>query len=358
MTEFIAIDPRTVERNPSLTRAGLVLRNGGLVAFPTETVYGLGGNALDPSAVRRIFAVKGRPADNPLILHCATVREVERLVRELPPVARRLAARFWPGPLTMVLWRRPEVPAVVSAGLPTVAVRIPAHPVALALIESAGVPIAAPSANTSGKPSPTAAEHVLADLDGSIEMIIDAGPTAVGLESTVLDLTAPIPRLLRPGGVTLEDLRRILGRTGVETARAESERPASPGMKYRHYAPQAPMTVFVGEAAALYELFSAELKRAAAEGKRLAILAHSDIAGGLDRLGLGLVLDLGPRGQEEIAAQRLFTLLRACDAEKVDGILAESGRNEGLGRAVNNRLLKAASGRVIKVGEVVHCSAD
>lgn len=356
MTEIVRVSADAGPDDKSLMAAGIILRRGGLVAFPTETVYGLGANGLDRAAVERIYIAKGRPADNPMILHVASCDDMLEVASDLPEAAFRLAARFWPGPLTLVLKRRPCVPEIVSAGLPTVAVRVPAHTVALSLIRAAGVPIAAPSANISGRPSPTTAAHVRADLDGRVETIIDAGPTAVGLESTVLDLTAPVPTLLRPGGITVEQLRIALAESGLDLCGGNPERPLAPGMKYRHYAPRAPLTVVTGDPAAVRTAIATCLAKAAAEGRRLAVLVHADLVADLCRLGL--VLDLGPRGRPDIAAQRLFSLLRACDGEGVDEIMAEAEAEEGVGLAVMNRLLKAAGGRILHAGEGTRCAAD
>ena len=351
MTEVFPVTGRMRDDAPIMRKAAQVLARGGLVAFPTETVYGLGANGLDPQAVRRIFAAKGRPADNPLILHLPSFREVLDLIREPPAVLPRLAAAFWPGPLTLVLLRQAWVPEIVSAGLPTVAVRVPAHPVALNLINTAALPLAAPSANTSGRPSPTLAAHVMQDLEGKVDLILDGGPALIGLESTVLDLTHKVPRLLRPGGVTVEELRLVLGREGLETVADQVERPASPGMKYTHYAPHAPLTIIQGSQEAVKAAMFRRLSAAKAEGKLLGALVHSESLSGLS--GLGVILDLGPSGQPRIAAERLFGLLRACDEAKVDAILAEAESEDGMGLAVMNRLLKAAGGRSISAGEVV-----
>ncbi|MGQ9779545.1 MAG: L-threonylcarbamoyladenylate synthase [Bacillota bacterium] len=355
MTELIRLLREVEPTHPAVQRAAAILREGGLVAFPTETVYGLGANGLDEEAVRKIFAVKGRPADNPLILHLGGPEEARSVVAAWPETAARLADAFWPGPLTMVLPRLSSVPPVVSAGLPTVAVRVPAHPVALALIRAAGLPIAAPSANASGRPSPTEAAHVLADLGGKVEMILDAGPTEIGVESTVVDLTAPVPRLLRPGGVSVAALEAVLGPVGLDLKAADLERPLAPGMKYRHYAPRAPLFIVVGAREAVVRFMAREAEKAAAAGRRLALLVHGDAAASLAPAG-GLIFDLGPRGRTEVAAQRLFSLLRACDEAGAEAILAEAEEEEGLGLAVMNRLLKAAGGRVIRAEESTECA--
>ena len=238
------------EIEDKISAAAKILREGGLVAIPTETVYGLGANGLDPNAVNRIFEAKGRPQDNPLILHVTGAQWLPRYCRDIPPIAYVLARKFWPGPLTMILKRSPVVPDETTAGLDTVAVRCPNHPVTLSIIREAGIPIAAPSANTSGRPSCTTAQDVLEDMDGKIEGVVDGGACTVGVESTILDLTCEPPRLLRPGGLPLEDLERLIGHIDVDKAVTgkleEGEKPKAPGMKYRHYAPKAPVTVVTG----------------------------------------------------------------------------------------------------------------
>ncbi len=260
-----------------LDQAAAVLRQGGLVAFPTETVYGLGANGLDPRAVARIFAAKGRPADNPLILHIADGHEVNKLAARVPANAAALMAEYWPGPLTVVLARTRLVPDAVTGGLDTVAVRLPDSTVARELIRLAGVPVAAPSANTSGRPSPTTAGDVLADLDGRIDVVIDAGPCGIGVESTVVDCTTPVPTLLRPGGVTLEMLVETLGAIEVDPALGgEDLAPRAPGMKYTHYAPAAPMTLYEGGAEAMAAAIAAEAERLTAAGKRVGAVVPAE----------------------------------------------------------------------------------
>ncbi|MGN1004260.1 MAG: L-threonylcarbamoyladenylate synthase, partial [Oscillospiraceae bacterium] len=233
-----------------IQQAAAVLKRGGLLGIPTETVYGLGADGLNPGAVAHIFEAKGRPQDNPLILHISTADWLERYCRDIPSAAYALADRFWPGPLTMILKRRDMVPDVVTAGLDTVGMRCPAHPVCRAIISAANTPVAAPSGNTSGRPSPTTAAHMLSDMDGKIDAIVDGGACAVGVESTIIDLTCTPPRLLRPGGITLEQLESVLGEVAVDDAvrrqMGEGEKPRAPGMKYRHYAPKAPVTVVKG----------------------------------------------------------------------------------------------------------------
>lgn len=332
-----------------IARAGAVLARGGLVAFPTETVYGLGANALDPAAVARVFAAKGRPADNPLIVHVATLEELPRVAGEVPPLAQRLARRFWPGPLTLVLPRAAAVPAAASAGLATVAVRMPDHPVALALIHAAGVPVAAPSANRSGRPSPTCAGHVAEDLGDAVDLLLDAGPTRIGVESTVLDVTEDPAVLLRPGGVTLEELEEVLGPGGVRVwpeagaGTPESGPARSPGMKYVHYAPAAPVYLYTGERAAVRAALAATLHDARSRGERVGLLATEATLAELAPLA-SEAESLGREPAE--AATRLFASLRALDSRGVASILVEGIAETGLGFAVMNRLRRAATREV------------
>jgi L-threonylcarbamoyladenylate synthase len=330
-----------------MAQAADVLRQGGLVAFPTETVYGLGANGLDPRAVARIFAAKGRPADNPLILHIAERHEVDKLARKVPANAKALMEKYWPGPLTVVLARTGIVPDIVTGGLDTVAIRLPASSVARELIRLAGVPVAAPSANTSGRPSPTTAQDVMADLAGKIEVIIDAGPCGIGVESTVVDCTTPVPTLLRPGGVTLEMLMETLGEVEVDPALAgEDFAPKSPGMKYTHYAPAAPMVLFEGEAGKAAAALASEAERLLATGKRVGAVTTLETA----RLLASRVaaVNLGSRENAEEAAANLYSALRYFDGEKVDVILAEGLPEAGLGLAVMNRMRKAAGDNIVR----------
>ena len=323
--------------------AARLLRGGGLVALPTETVYGLGANGLDPEAVGRIFAAKGRPQDNPLILHVPSADWLDRYCLDIPPLARRLAERFWPGPLTLILRRRPVVPDATTGGLDTVGVRCPDHPVTRDIIRRAGVPVAAPSANTSGRPSCTTAAHVLEDMDGRIDAVVDGGGCTVGVESTILDLTADPPRLLRPGGLPLEELEAAAGRIVVDKAvtglLAEGERPRAPGMKYRHYAPKAPVTVVTGPSAA-----SAAYIRAHA-GPDSGVICFREYLG----LFPGRVThDLGPEGDRAEQARRVFDALRAFDGTAVKEIFAQCPDGAGLGLAIGNRLKKAAGFHVVE----------
>ncbi|MDQ0285031.1 L-threonylcarbamoyladenylate synthase [Desulfofundulus luciae] len=353
-TTYWMVDPARPDPG-IMARAGLILRQGGLVAFPTETVYGLGANALDALAVVRIFEAKGRPQDNPLIVHVADRETVNRLARRVPAGAGRLMDVFWPGPLTLVLPAAPVVPRQVTAGLDSVGIRMPGHPVALALIAAAGVPVAAPSANLSGRPSPTTAGHVLQDLDGRIEAILDGGPAGVGLESTVLDLTGDVPVILRPGGITREELEKVIGEVRVDPgidgvpgcgSPAGEFRPRSPGMKYRHYAPRAPLVLVEGEP----ERVVARLKELAggyrSRGLRVGVLATAETARECQE---DRVVVAGSRQDPAGIASRLFAALRRFDELGVDIILAEGIEPRGLGLAVMNRLRRAAGNRIERV---------
>lgn len=348
-TKYIKVDPSRPAPGP-LEEGGAVLRRGGLVAFPTETVYGLGANALDGRAVAGIFAAKGRPADNPLIVHVAGREAVSGLVQEVTGAARALIDAFWPGPLTIILPAGDAVPQQVTAGLDTVAVRMPAHPVALGLLRAAGVPVAAPSANKSGRPSPTTARHVLDDLGGRIDLILDGGPAGVGVESTVLDLTAAVPLVLRPGGVTPEDLRLVLGAVAVDPAARSgikgTNRPRSPGMKYTHYAPRAPLYLVEGETAAVAAKIMELAREHQLRGRRVGILSYT---GGQDYAAAGEVVRAGHRDKPDTVAAALYAALRRFDEMDVDVILAEGLAEHGVGLAVMNRLRRAAGGRVMRV---------
>ncbi len=331
---------------PSIERAARLIRAGALVAFPTETVYGLGANGLDGRAVARIFEAKERPGDNPLILHISEMEQIGPLIAgALAPSARILAEAFWPGPLTMVLPKSAAVPREATAGLDTVAVRMPAHPAARALIAEAGVPVAAPSASRSGRPSPTRAAHVLEDMDGRIEMILDGGPCAVGLESTVADMTGEVPRILRPGGVTPEMIRRALGAVHVDERALRPLRAGevarSPGMKYRHYAPKGRMTLVGGQPDAVARKIIALYDRDSAAGLKCAILAREGEA----RYGARFVRALG--GSDEEVAFSLFAALREMDEAGVQRIFAEAVGAAGLGLAIMNRLGRAAAFDII-----------
>lgn len=331
------------ESDPNAVRdAAAILRRGGLLGIPTETVYGLGADALNEDAVSRIFLAKGRPQDNPLIIHVPDASWLESYCRDVPPAAYRLAERFWPGPLTMILPRRDIVPLQTTGGLETVGVRCPNHPVTLAIIEAAGVPIAAPSGNTSGRPSPTTAAHMIEDMDGRIDGIVDGGPCTVGVESTIIDLTVTPPRLLRPGGLPLESLRQVLGEVAVDKAvtglLAAGERPRAPGMKYRHYAPHAPVTVVTGAPERSARRIQGLLSDTAG------VICFDEYA----PLFPGHIIHkLGPAADKSAQARHVFDALRTFDGTDVTEIFAQCPDDGGLGLAVANRLKKAAGFHLI-----------
>ena len=331
------------EIEDKISAAAKILREGGLVAIPTETVYGLGANGLDPNAVNRIFEAKGRPQDNPLILHVTGAQWLPRYCRDIPPIAYVLARKFWPGPLTMILKRSPVVPDETTAGLDTVAVRCPTHPVTLSIIRAAGIPIAAPSANTSGRPSCTTAQDVLEDMDGKIEGVVDGGACTVGVESTILDLTCEPPRLLRPGGLPLEDLERLIGHIDVDKAVTgkleEGEKPKAPGMKYRHYAPKAPVTVVTGSP----EASAAEITRRVSPTS--GVICFDEY---VHMFPEQEVHALGPAADKLTQAQRVFDALRTFDGSAVTEVYAQCPDNRGLGLAIGNRLKKAAGFHIIE----------
>ncbi|HJB56541.1 MAG TPA: threonylcarbamoyl-AMP synthase [Candidatus Flavonifractor intestinipullorum] len=325
-------------------RAAEILKAGGLLGIPTETVYGLGANGLDPEAVARIFAAKGRPQDNPLILHIPSADWLERYCLDIPNGAYALARRFWPGPLTMILKRRSVVPDVVTAGLDTVGMRCPAHPVCRAILTAAGVPVAAPSGNTSGRPSPTNMADMLEDMDGKIEGIVDGGPCSVGVESTIVDLTVTPPRLLRPGGVTLEELRDVLGEVAVDAAvtrlMGADEHPRAPGMKYRHYAPKAPVTVVQGDPAESARYIRRHV------GDRDGVICFDEFV----PLFEGHPTEaMGPAADQAEQARRVFDALRYFDGTGVEQIWAQGPDPSGIGLAVSNRLNKAAGFHIVQV---------
>lgn len=354
-TRIVKVDPLGREES-LLIPCAEVLRRGGLVAFPTETVYGLGANALMSEAVSRIFQAKGRPQDNPLIVHVSRPESVAPLVRDIPQGAVRLMEAFWPGPLTLLFAKSDLVPDVVTAGLHTVAIRMPDHPVAQRLIDLAGVPVAAPSANLSGKPSPTTFEATLADLEGRVDVIVDGGPADIGVESTVLDISGPVPRILRPGGLSPEELRKFLGEVQVAADTPHQGPPPSPGMKYRHYAPRGHVYLAVGSPKEQAESIGFHAARHVILGEKVLILASSEnapeyapLAGRWpDRLS---VLDLGPRDDLPRVASRLFAGLRYADETGAGVILAESFPEHGLGHAIQNRLRKASGGRTLRPAE-------
>ncbi len=334
----------------AIRQAAATLLGGGLVAFPTETVYGLGANALDAAAVQRIFAAKGRPASDPLIVHIAALDQLDSVAQDVPALAHTLARAFWPGPLTLVLKRRPAIPATVAAGRNTVAVRIPNHAVPLALARAAGVPIAAPSANLFTRPSPTTAAHVLADLDGRIDLLHDGGPTPIGLESTVLDLTSAQPTLLRPGGVSIEALRQhipdlIFVPRYVEHNPA-APTPASPGMLLKHYSPRAELLLFAGPPERAVARMRQAAQEAIAAGLIVGVMAPNQEIGAFADLAV-VIIPLGPREDMSQIGRRIFASMRELDRRGIERILVRGVERTGIGLAIWDRLLRAAEGRVI-----------
>ena len=355
MTAVVQVDP-TRPNHEDIACAAECLRRGGLVAFPTETVYGLGTHALDGAAVRRLFEAKRRPASDPLIVHVSSFDLVAPLVVALPDEAEALASQFWPGPLTLVMRRASSVPLEVTAGLDSVAVRVPAHPVARALLLAASLPVAAPSANLFSRPSPTLAAHVLDDLDGRIDMVVDAGPTPVGVESTVLDLTVAPPAVLRAGAVTVEMLRAVIPDVRpssiqfdeVHRSTGDREQKPSPGLLLKHYAPRAPMTIYRGEPVNVGQAMRAAARAAITAGQRVGVLAATRDVSAMHDLPV-VIAALGPEDDVEATAARLYAALRELDNAQVDIILARDvRRNEGLWRAVGDRLHRAAA-RVIAI---------
>ena len=398
-TKRIIIEDRNHIKDEELKEAASILRSGGLVAFPTETVYGLGGNALDEDAARKIYAAKGRPSDNPLIAHVSCVEEVAPLVKEIPEAGRKLMEAFWPGPLTMIFPKSEKVPYGTTGGLDTVAIRMPDDPVANRLIALAGVPVAAPSANTSGRPSPTTADHVWQDMNGRIEMIIDGGPVGIGVESTIVDVSSAVPAVLRPGAITMEMLAEVLGEVSVDPAilgpLSADVRPKAPGMKYKHYAPKADLTLVepgtgTERESGAEQVTGAEQKTGAeqvtgAEQKNGADRnTGADPETGLDEAQLqamirkvrelsrekieagykvgvictdesrgcytdGEVRSIGARKSQASVAHNLYALLREFDDLGVDYIFSESFPKDHLGQAIMNRLSKAAGYKIVKV---------
>jgi len=335
-----------------IEKAANLLRQGGLVAFPTETVYGLGANGLSAEACKKIYEAKGRPSDNPLILHIADESGLADIVTTVSSVARKVIKDFWPGPITLVFPKADIVPKEITGGLETVAVRLPSHPVAKALILAAGLPIAAPSANTSGKPSPTRAAHVAEDLTGKINMILDGGATEVGLESTILDVTGKIPMILRPGAITKEMLERVIGEVLIDPAVLEKPSqnliPKAPGMKYTHYSPKAEVILVRGVNLAVTKKISDLAKEAIEKGKRVGILATDQTKA---TYSLGQVLSLGNREELKDIGANLFQCLRAFDTLGVDVVYSEVFAETGEGMAIMNRLQKAAGYHVIDAKE-------
>lgn len=345
-TNIIRVNPEAIDPE-ELRPVAKALAEGRLVAFPTETVYGLGADALNPEAVKRIYRAKGRPSDNPLIVHISDFNQLERIVSSVPEKARTLMETFWPGPLTLILPKSKYVPDETTAGLSTVAVRMPANRTALELIKLSGLAIAAPSANLSGAPSPTCASHVISDLSGRIDYIIDGGSTQVGLESTVLDMTADPPVVLRPGGVSSEMLERVIGNVNVgKIPEGGGTAPKSPGMKYRHYSPKAEMILVSGESQSVVNTINDLVGQYRAKKKKTGVLASAETRSGYTA---DVVLCPGSRNSPETVAASIYGCLRDFDQHGVDIIFSETFPEDGIGLAIMNRLQKAATGRVIRV---------
>ncbi len=342
------VDNQDIDHN-IIEEAAHILRQGRLVAFPTETVYGIGAHALDVEAVSDIYKAKGRPSDNPLIVHVAHVKDVEKYAKHIGDKARVLMEHFWPGPLTLVFEKNDIIPEHITGGLSTVAIRIPAHPIARSIIEKAGLPIAAPSANISGRPSPTTGQHVVHDLQGKVDMIIDGGNSEIGLESTVVDVTESTPTILRPGGITKKMLEEVVGAVVEDPAIKSMNKhivPKAPGMKYRHYAPDAELIIFKGNNERVINHINKLVEQQQMEGSRIGIIATKQTK---DRYKGDHILVIGDRRKPDEIAANLFRVLREFDERKVKYIYSEAFSNQDIGYATMNRLLKAAGDKVIHI---------
>ena len=352
-TRVIQVD-REKPDPAAIDEAAAALRAGKLVVFPTETVYGLGANALDPIAVQKIFDAKERPANDPLIVHIAHIGQVTQCAAAMPAGARKLGLSFWAGPLTLILAKKPEIPDLVTAGLPSVAVRVPSHRVARALMEMAGLPIAAPSANRFSRPSPTTAAHVIEDLDGRVDLVLDAGPTDIGLESTIVDFTVDPPVLRRPGGITFEQVHSVVPEVEMQAEQAGAEQPqVAPGQMTRHYAPKAELTLYEGPRDAVIRRLATDVRAAAAAGDRVGILAPEEDLSALApevaaRAASGRIetFPYGSRTDLERSGRELYKAIRALDGTGVAKIFAVGVGSEGLAAAIHDRLVRAADGRV------------
>lgn len=347
-TQIVQVDERHIDKE-LMQQAGNIIKAGGLVAFPTETVYGLGGNALSPESAKKIYAAKGRPSDNPLIVHICRMDDLIPIVEEIPEAAYKLAEAFWPGPLTMIFNKSKLVPYETTGGLDTVAVRLPSHNVARAFIEAAGGYVAAPSANLSGRPSPTIARYVQEDMMGRIDMILDSGNVELGLESTIIDLTVEEPMILRPGYITKEMLEKHL--LSVDEDRTImhgdiEQPPKAPGMKYRHYAPKADLTIIDGEAECVIEYINQEIYRLEQEGHKTGVIAAEDT---ITKYRADICKSIGNRSDEKSIAKELYKILREFDDEGATVIFSEAFDTKGVGCAVMNRLLKAAGHKILHI---------
>lgn len=348
-TRVMKIDSAKIDHE-LMKEAAALIRKGELVAFPTETVYGLGADALHPQAAKKIYAAKGRPSDNPLIVHISKFEDLVSIAREVPVQAKKLSEAFWPGPLTMIVWKNEKVPYETTGGMDTVAVRMPNHPIALGLIQESGCLIAAPSANTSGKPSPTEASHVALDMNDRIPMILDGGPVGIGIESTIVDLTEDVPMILRPGYITKEMLEDVLGEEvridpGI-IASDSGRKPKAPGMKYKHYAPKADLVLVEGETDRVVSEINRLVQRKRQAGQSVGVIATDET---LNRYQADFVVSIGAREDEDAIARHLYKILREFDDCKVDAIYSESFATPRIGQAIMNRLLKAAGHQVLTV---------
>lgn len=335
-----------------IRRAAKILQEGGTVCFPTETVYGLGANALDENSVEKIYKAKGRPSDNPLIVHVHDKNQVEEIAKDITYNAKLLMDKFWPGPLTMVFKKKDIVPLKVTGGLDTVAVRIPSNKIALSLLRESNIMVAAPSANISGKTSPTSASHVIRDLLGRVDSIIAAGDTSVGLESTVIDMTGEVPTILRPGGITLEEIKEVIGEVMVDRPRDDKDKdfvPKAPGMKYVHYSPEAKFVLFMGSVENMTENIRLRAKEEIAKGNRVGIMTTTENQQSYMDIREAVVMPAGSRNNPYSIGREIFRTLRHFDDKKVDIILAEGTEESSIGVAVMNRLKKAAGENVVKV---------
>ena len=347
-TKWIEIDENNIEKEV-IEEAGHIIKGGGLVAFPTETVYGLGGDALNKESSQKIYVAKGRPSDNPLIVHICKWEDLEKIVKKIPESAKALANAFWPGPLTMIFEKNDLVPDETTGGLSTVAVRYPNHKTAIAFIEAAGGYVAAPSANVSGRPSPTEGKYVYEDMNGRIEMILDGGLVGIGLESTIVDLTEEIPVILRPGYITEEMLLKVLGEVKTDPTIlnvAADMAPKAPGMKYRHYAPKGELTIVSGEMDKVVETINAQVKQAMDKGLKTGVIGTDETVG---QYHADSKKSVGKRLDEASIARRLYQILREFDDEDVEVLYSEAFDETGVGQAIMNRLLKAAGHKVIGV---------
>lgn len=347
-TKIITLDTNNPDPEV-LKEAGEIIKRGGLVAFPTETVYGLGGDALNPESSKKIYAAKGRPSDNPLIVHICRLEDLPVVAREIPDIAYRLADKYWPGPLTMIFGKNDAIPTETTGGLDTVAVRFPDNKIALGFIKEAGGYVAAPSANLSGKPSPTLSKYVIEDMDGRIDMILDGGQVGIGLESTIIDLTSEVPTILRPGFITKEMLEELIEEVDVDKTILDGNSkvaPKAPGMKYRHYAPKGDLTVIEGDNDKVISYINEKTKEAEESGKKVCVICtdenEADFTAKVKK-------SVGSRADEASVGKELYRVLRECDDEDIEVIYSESFDATGFGQAIMNRLLKAAGHHVINV---------